>query len=74
MEEKLDIPVEILVYGATYPSIQTRPLLQNYYNYTKQDEQKIVKEVFFISEPKRRAHYSIYEDSHGTHIFASNAS
>ena len=30
-------------------------------------------EGLFISEPKKpETHYSIYEDSHGTHIFANN--
>ncbi|EGP4767956.1 U32 family peptidase [Enterococcus faecium] len=73
MEEKLDIPVEILVYGATCIHQSKRPLLQNYYNYTKQDEQKDRERGLFISEPKKEeTHYSIYEDSHGTHIFASN--
>ncbi|EMJ8235424.1 TPA: U32 family peptidase, partial [Enterococcus faecium] len=73
MEEKLDIPVETLVYGATCIHQSKRPLLQNYYNYTKQDEQKDRERGLFISEPKKEeTHYSIYEDSHGTHIFASN--
>ncbi len=54
MEEKLDIPVETLVYGATCIHQSKRPLLQNYYNYTKQDEQKIVKEVFLSRNLKRR--------------------
>ncbi len=70
MEEKLDIPVEILVM-VTCIHQSKRPLLQaNYYNYTKQDEQKIVKEGLLSRNPKRReTHYSIYEDSHGITYF-----
>lgn len=73
MEEKLTIPVEVLVYGATCIHQSKRPLLQNYYNFTKQEEQKDRERGLFISEPKKEdTHYSIYEDLHGTHIFASN--
>jgi len=38
MEEKLNVPVEILVYGATCIHQSKRPLLQNYYHFTKQEE------------------------------------
>lgn len=73
MEEKLQVPVEILVYGATCIHQSKRPLLQNYYNFTKQEERTDRDRGLFISEPKKEeTHYSIYEDSHGTHIFASN--
>ncbi|OJG83632.1 peptidase U32 [Enterococcus ratti] len=73
MEEKLQIPVEVLVYGATCIHQSKRPLLQNYYNFTKQEGRTDRDRGLFISEPKKEdTHYSIYEDSHGTHIFASN--
>lgn len=72
MENKLQIPVETLVYGATCIHQSKRPLLQNYYNYTQQDE-KDRERGLFLAEPKKEdTHYSIYEDSHGTHIFANN--
>lgn len=73
MEHKLQIPVEKLVYGATCIHQSKRPLLQNYYNYTQQDEKKDRERGLFLAEPKKEdTHYSIYEDSHGTHIFANN--
>ncbi|WP_430616662.1 peptidase U32 [Enterococcus sp. DIV0176] len=73
MAESLAVPTEILVYGATCIHQSKRPLLQNYYNYTQQTEEVGRERGLFISEPKKEeTHYSIYEDSHGTHIFASN--
>ncbi|MGM0168222.1 hypothetical protein IGI39_003234 [Enterococcus sp. AZ135] len=69
----VDVPVEILVYGATCIHQSKRPLLDNYFNYTKQTEDASKERGLFISEPKKaETHYSIYEDQHGTHIFADN--
>jgi collagenase-like PrtC family protease len=73
MAENLAVPAEVLVYGATCIHQSKRPLLQNYYNFTKNDESAGKDRGLFISEPKKEeTHYSIYEDSHGTHIFADN--
>lgn len=73
MIKTLEVPVEVLVYGATCIHQSKRPLLQNYYNFTEQDEKKDRKRDLFLSEPKKEeTHYSIYEDSHGTHVFANN--
>lgn len=73
MVENLDIFGEILVYGATIIHQSKRPLLENYYNFIKTDEEKSKDRNLFLSEPKdETTHYSIYEDSHGTHIFASD--
>jgi collagenase-like PrtC family protease len=73
MSENLEIPTEILVYGATAIHHSKRPLLQNYYNFIQTDEQKDKERDLFLSEPKKEeTHYSIFEDSHGTHIFADN--
>ncbi|WP_086349440.1 peptidase U32 family protein [Candidatus Enterococcus clewellii] len=73
MSENLQVPVEVLVYGASCIHQSKRPLLQNYYNYTKLGEEKSKERGLFLSEPKKEeTHYSIYEDSHGTHIFADN--
>lgn len=73
MKENLLVPAEVLVYGATCIHQSKRPLLQNYYNFTKNDESTSKERGLFISEPKKEeTHYSIYEDSHGTHIFADN--
>lgn len=64
------IPVEMLVYGATCIHQSKRPLVQNYFRFTKQEEKTT---DLFISEPKKpETHYSIYEDINGTHIFATD--
>lgn len=73
MAPQLAVPAEVLVYGATCIHQSKRPLLQNYYNYTQQDERTSRERDLFLSEPKKpETHYSIFEDSHGTHIFADN--
>jgi collagenase-like PrtC family protease len=73
MASNLNIFGEILVYGATIIHQSKRPLLENYYNFIKTDEEKSKERNLFLSEPKDEVtHYSIYEDSHGTHIFASD--
>ncbi|MDR2465718.1 MAG: U32 family peptidase [Streptococcaceae bacterium] len=73
MQGKLAIPVEVLVYGATAIHQSKRPLLQNYYNFIEKEEQKGKDRGLFLREPKEKdTHYSIYEDEHGTHIFANN--
>lgn len=69
----VEVPVEVLVYGATCIHHSKRPLLQNYYNFAGLDEQRDREADFFISEPKHEeTHYSIFEDGHGTHVFANN--
>lgn len=73
LSEHVAVPVEVLVYGATCIHQSKRPLLDNYFNYTKQTEDVSKERGLFISEPKKaETHYSIYEDQHGTHIFADN--
>lgn len=73
MAPTLTIPVEVLVYGATCIHQSKRPLLQNYYRFTKQDEGIDKTQGLFLSEPKKpETHYSIFEDQHGTHIFANH--
>ena len=70
---QLEIPAEVLVYGATCIHHSKRPLLGNYYRFTKQEEDTSKHRNLFISEPKKdETHYSIFEDSHGTHIYANN--
>lgn len=67
------VPVEFLVYGATCIHQSKRPLLQNYYNYIGKNESVTRDRGLFLSEPRKpESHYSIYQDSNGTHIFASN--
>lgn len=73
LSKNLKIFGEVLVYGATCIHQSKRPLLQNYLNFTKLDERTDKERDLFISEPKNdETHYSIYEDNHGTHIFANN--
>lgn len=70
MAEKLAVFGEILVYGATCIHQSKRPLLKNYFSYIDAEEKD---RGLFLAEPnKEETHYSIYEDSHGTHIFADN--
>ena len=73
LAETVQVPVEVLVYGATCIHQSKRLLLQNYFNFTGQTEEKDRKRGLFLQEPrKEQTHYSIYEDSHGTHVFASD--
>ena len=73
LSKNLTVFGEVLVYGATCIHQSKRPLLQNYMNFTQLDEATDKKRNLFISEPKEKdTHYSIYEDEHGTHIFANN--
>lgn len=71
--EKSNVPVEILVYGATCIHQSKRPLVKNYFGFVGAEEDTGKDRGLFISEPKNKdTHYSIYEDEHGTHIFATN--
>lgn len=73
LAKNLTIFGEVLIYGATCIHQSKRPLIQNYLNFTKLDEKTDKERDLFISEPKKYdTHYSIYEDNHGTHIFATN--
>ena len=70
----LEIPAEILVYGASVIHHSKRTLLQNYYHFIQSDEQNLSRERgLFLAEPTDpNSHYSIFEDRHGTHIFSNN--
>src|SRR5699024_8079905 len=69
---QLDIPVEVLLYGATCIHQSKRPLLENYYHFTQQEEKSEKARGLFLAEPKdKNSHYSILDDTHGTHIFAN---
>ncbi|MFV0556299.1 MAG: peptidase U32 family protein [Lactovum sp.] len=74
MAKNLEIPAEILIYGATVIHHSKRPLLQNYFNFSKiEGEGKTREDNHFISEPlKDETHYSIFEDNQGTHVFAND--
>ena len=67
MEENLAVPAEILVYGDLYSSIET-PINSKLLQLHKNDKGlRKTKGCLFLN-PKPETHYSIYEDSHGTHI------
>lgn len=72
--KNLEMPAEILVYGASVIHHSKRTLLQNYYNFTKADETDLSRgRGLFLAEPSDPdSHYSIFEDKHGTHIFINN--
>ncbi|HEL1112485.1 peptidase U32 family protein [Streptococcus equi] len=73
LADNLDYPVEILVYGASVIHHSKRPLLENYYHFTKIDDEVSRERGLFLAEPgDPDSHYSIYEDNHGTHIFINN--
>jgi collagenase-like PrtC family protease len=73
MSNHLNVYGEILVYGATAIHQSKRPLLSNYFNFIVKDDDTSKNRDLFLAEPKEKdTHYSIYEDSHGTHIFANN--
>lgn len=73
MSETIAVDGEILVYGATCIHQSKRPLVENYFAYTKAEDEVSKERGLFLAEPKKEeTHYSIYEDSHGTHIFADN--
>ena len=76
------IPVSLSFYAINLPLMiiawyqighSKRPLLQNYYNFTHIDDEKTRDRDLFLAEPgDPESHYSIFEDKHGTHIFANN--
>lgn len=73
MAKVLEVFGEVLVYGATCIHQSKRPLVQNFFSYVKSSEEATKERGLFLSEPKKEhTHYSVYEDSHGTHIFADN--
>lgn len=73
MAKVLDVFGEVLVYGATCIHQSKRPLVENFFSYIKSSEEATKDRGLFISEPKKdETHYSVYEDSHGTHIFADS--
>ena len=74
ISEDVQIPTEVLVYGATCIHQSKRPLVQNYFNYVGEEvPDSMEKRELFLSENKKEdTHYSIYEDINGTHVFATD--
>lgn len=72
IQQKVPVPIEVQVYGATCIYQSKRPLVTNYFNFTEQNRQVSKDENLFLSEYKNEElQYSIFEDINGTHIFAS---
>jgi len=73
IKQQVEVPLEVLVYGATCIHHSKRPLVENYFHFVGQDDDTSKERGLFLSEAKRaETHYSIYEDQNGTHIFASD--
>nr|WP_283163424.1 peptidase U32 family protein [Sporolactobacillus mangiferae] len=73
MQQKLDRPIEVLVYGPTCIHQSGRPLLTNYFHYTSGDRaSRLDDQVLFLRDPKNAgSQYPIIEDTDGTHIFST---
>lgn len=72
MQKESQIPLVYQVYGACCIHQSRRRLLHNYFNYINKDHSELTDRDLFLSEPNNKnSHYSIFTDSHGTHIFAS---
>lgn len=70
---KVNVPLEILTYGATCIHQSKRPLVENYFNFVDKEIDTSKERGLFLAEPKKKnTQYSIYEDKNGTHIFASD--
>lgn len=73
IKEQVEVPLELLVYGATCIHQSKRPLVENYFNFIDENTNTTKDRGLFLAEPKRTdTHYSIYEDKNGTHIFAND--
>src|SRR5690625_1199742 len=73
IKEQVEVPLELLVYGATCIHQSKRPLVENYFNFIDKHVDTSKDRGLFLAEPKRKnTHYSIYEDKNGTHIFAND--
>lgn len=73
IKRQVEVPLEVLVYGATCIHQSKRPLVENYFNFIDEDADTSKDRGLFLAEPKRTdTHYSIYEDKNGTHIFAND--
>ncbi len=73
IRRQVEVPLEILVYGATCIHQSKRPLVKNYFSFIDEKEDTSKERGLFLAEPKRKdTHYSIYEDKNGTHIFATD--
>src|SRR5690625_927240 len=51
---QVDVPLEILTYGATCIHQSKRPLVENYFNFVGEDTDTSKERGLFLSEPKRK--------------------
>jgi len=71
MQQKLDQPIEVQVYGPTCIHQSGRPLLKNYFKYTGGVEKN--DQTLYLRDPKNPdSQYPIFEDTDGTHIFSTD--
>ncbi|WP_439442920.1 peptidase U32 family protein [Listeria aquatica] len=72
ISQKLDSPVEVLVYGPTCIHQSKRKLVTNYYHIVELDEDASKERGLYLREPNDSdSMMPIYEDENGTHIFSS---
>ena len=73
MPEILEIPAEVLVYGASVIHHSKRPLLQNYYNFTQIDDENLVNVTCsWLSQVTQRAIILFLKTIMGLISFANN--
>lgn len=73
MVQEAVIPLYYQVYGATCIHHSGRKLLKNYFNYIGEDPEHFADHHLALTiHNQPETHYAIYEDHHGTHIFANN--
>lgn len=63
----------VQTYGASCIHQSGRMLLDNYFSYIGKDLDEVDEHELFLSQPGMEdTHFSIYQDDHGTHIFANH--
>ena len=73
MAENLQIPAEVLVYGASIITIRNDRFFRIITTLSRQKSLWPKIGDLFLAEPgDPNSHYSVYEDKHGTHIFSNN--
>lgn len=73
MAEEAAIPLIVQTYGASCIHQSGRMLLDNYFSYVGKDKEEVEDHELFLSQPGLdETHFSIFQDDHGTHVFADN--
>lgn len=72
IQNQLNVPIEVQVYGPTCIHQSKRPLVTNYYHYAELPESSDKERGLYLRDPKDTgSQYPIYEDENGTHIFST---